>query len=234
MYIFCEFVFQWGRQRRSSRWRRWERYGGRRSATSVDWRRTTSACTGVSGPPCKCPNTSKGACVKVSPSVHVYLVWACCATTPTSRVTRTCCSPTHSSSRPNWLFLKPVSSKTWSSTASRDRLEFVSDCYRQALACNSTYEDSATDSYCSASEKLLKTWQENQEKADEFMKVWIALIFHHSPNSPEVFYSERVTRCRLQMWRIWTKRSWLYILKLWSCKGVHLPEDKWMWWNSCQ
>lgn len=131
MYNFCEFVFQLGRQRRSSRWRRWGRYGGRRSATSVDWRRTTSACTGVSGPPCKCPNTSKGACVKVSPSVHVCLVWACCATTPTSRVTRTCCSPTHSSSRPNWLFLKPVSSKTWSSTASRDRLEFVSDCYRQ-------------------------------------------------------------------------------------------------------
>lgn len=171
--------------------------------------------------------------MKVSPFVCACLVWACCATTPTSHATRTCCSPTHSSSRPNWLFLRPVSSKTWSNTASRVRVAFVSDCSRQDFACNFSSEVSSFHSV-SASEKLLKTWQENQEKVDEFMKVGLVVTIHHTPNLPAIFYSKHVTHSRLQMWCIWTKRSWLYILKLWSCRGVRLPEDKWMWWNSCQ
>lgn len=64
---------------------------------------------------------------------------------------------------------------------------------------------------------------------------WIIIIvlIHHGPDSPALLYTQRVARSRLQMWRIWTKRSWLYILKSWSCKGVRLQEDKWMWWNSC-
>lgn len=171
--------------------------------------------------------------MKVSPFVCACLVWACCATTPTSHATRTCCSPTHSSSRPNWLFLRPVSSKTWSNTASRVRVAFVSDCSRQAFACNFSSEVSSFHSV-SASEKLLKTWQENQEKVDEFMKVGLVVTIQHTPNLPAIFYSKHVAHSRLQMWCIWTKRSWLYILKLWSCRGVRLPEDKWMWWNSCQ
>lgn len=64
IWLFCVslcVVFvnlsQWGRQRRSSHWQLWGRFGGKQSATSVAWRKTTSACTRVRGLPCKSPNT---------------------------------------------------------------------------------------------------------------------------------------------------------------------------------
>ena len=62
------------------------------------------------------------------PCVLVCVGWACCATTPTWPGTRTCCSPSRSSSEPSWLFLRPASSTTLSSTPSRDTSASVSGC----------------------------------------------------------------------------------------------------------
>lgn len=54
----------------------------------------------------------------------------------------------------------------------------MSDCSRQASAPKFFSEIPVVDSYVSASEKLLKTWQENQEKVDEFMKVGLVVTIH--------------------------------------------------------
>lgn len=84
---------------------------------------------------------------------------------------------------------------------------------------------------CEASEKLLKTWQENEEKADGFMKVGKSLNTHHifinklpvlKVNAWSVFC------CRLQMWGIWMKRWWLYTLRSWSCRGARLRGNRGM------
>lgn len=69
-------------------------------------------------------------------------------------------------------------------------MAFVSGYSHQDFVHSLFFEISALDAYVSASEKLLKTWQENQEKVDEFMKVGLVLTIHYASSSPAVFYSE--------------------------------------------
>lgn len=56
---------------------------------------------------------------------------------------------------------------------------------------------------------MLKTWQENEEKADELTKVGLSQL------DWQMFKrnADCTSCCRLQTWGIWMRRSWLYILR---------------------
>lgn len=63
--------------------------------------------------------------------------------------------------------------------------------------------------FSEASEKMLKTWQENEEKADGFTKVGCSTHTNSTQTYLQIFKSSNakgVFFCRSQMWGIWMKR----------------------------
>lgn len=112
--------------------------------------------------------------------------WASCATTPTWPGVRTACLASRSSWRPSWTSSRAASSTTWRSTATRCTTAFVSFSRELFINCLSSSPIEPPGALfvlmchlcacvsvcvCEASEKMLKAWQENEERAAAFAQV---------------------------------------------------------------
>lgn len=160
--------------------------------------------------------------------------WASCATTPTWPGVKIACLASHSSWKPSWTSSRAASSMTWRNTAIKCTMAYVSllvaVCFdlilnvfviiKKMYTWECFYSLFSWDVCLSkASEKMLKAWQENEERAAAFAQVneYFKNIFF---NFSIMYISAQilmvavvvwflVLSCRWQRWAIWMMRSWL-------------------------
>lgn len=102
--------------------------------------------------------------------------WASSATTPTWPGVKTACSASRSSSKLSWISSRVASNMTWKNTAIRCTMAYVSVCWHLFALCFSKHfvrcsMSSHLSDLSKASEKMLKAWQENEERAAAFAQV---------------------------------------------------------------